>query len=91
MSNEIFHFKGPGYTIGFKSNWFPSKFVQFDFHEEVVLNGLVITTSKENYLKRFRVRANRDLNDPHILSNEEPIVNRNLVRIARVINDAKVM
>ena len=69
-----------GYIVGFQSTWLSNKFVQFDFHEEIVLNGLIITTTKENYLKNFRVRANKDLNDPNLLSDDDPIVKRNLVR-----------
>ena len=74
--------QGPGYIVGFKHNGFPSKFLQFDFHEEVVLNGLVMTTSKEHYVKSFRVRANNDLNDPDILTNNNPIVHRDSVSVA---------
>ena len=50
-----------------------NKFVQFEFHEEVVISGMIITTYKDYALKKFRVRANNDLNNPNLLTVPNPI------------------
>ena len=48
----------------------------------MVLNGLIVTTYKEYALKSFRVRANKNLNNPHLLSELDPIVKgKNVVSI----------
>ena len=55
--------------------------MEFEFHEEVVLNGLVLTTYAGHGLRRFRVRANNDLNNPYLLTAKKyPIMANNLVR-----------
>ena len=50
-----------------------NKYVQFEFHEEVVISGMIVTTYQGNSLKSFRVRANNDLNNPHLLTVNDPI------------------
>ena len=50
-----------------------NKYVQFEFHEEVVISGMIVTTYQGYSLKRFRVRANKDLNNPHLLTVNDPI------------------
>ena len=50
-----------------------NKYVQFEFHEEVVLNGMIVTTYQGYHLKSFRVRANNDLNNPHLLTVNDSI------------------
>ena len=71
----------PGLLLAF--DWLKrpaNKFVEFEFHEEVVLNGLVLTTYAGHGLRRFRVRANNDLNNPHLLTAKKyPIMEDNLV------------
>ena len=55
--------------------------MEFAFHEEGVLNGLVLTTYAGHGLRRFRVRANNDLNNPYLLTAKKyPIMTNNLVR-----------
>ena len=66
--------QGPGQFFAFgevkrKAN----KFVQFEFHEEAVLTGMIVTTYKDFGLKSFRLRANNDLNSPQLLTVKEPI------------------
>ena len=50
-----------------------NKFVQFEFHEEAVVTGMIVTTYKDFGLKSFRLRANNDLNSPELLTVEDPI------------------
>ena len=57
-----------------------NKYVQYEFHEEVVLNGIRVTTYKGHGLRRFRLRANNDLNNPHLLTMKEPIMRNNMVK-----------
>ena len=59
-----------------------NKYVQYEFHEEVVLNGMRVTTYKGQALRRFRLRANNDLNDPHLLTVSEPIMRNNMVGLS---------
>ena len=66
--------QGPGDFYAFgevkrKAN----KFVQYELHEEAVITGMVVTTYKDFGLKKFRLRANNDLNTPHLLTVKEPI------------------
>ena len=56
-----------------------NKYVQYEFHEEVVLNAIRVTTYKGHGLRRFRLRANNDLNNPHLLTMKEPIMRNNMV------------
>ena len=51
-----------------------AKFIQFDLPQLYVLSGIVLTTDKTNYLKSFRVRANRKLNHPSTLSEKYKLV-----------------
>ena len=95
-STSIFFFilflqEGPGLFLAFKL-WRPAnKYVQFEFQEEVVLNGLIVTTYKDYALKSFRVRANKNLNNPHLLSEDDPIVKgKNEVRELRIKNCAGI-
>ena len=41
--------------------------MQFNLGEDVILNGLVISTTKANYLQAFRLRASVDKTTPYIL------------------------
>ena len=50
-----------------------NKFVQFEFHEEAVVTGMIVTTYKDFGLKSFRLRANNDLNTPQLLTVKDPI------------------
>lgn len=50
-----------------------NKFVQFEFHEEAVLTGMIVTTYKDFGLKSFRLRANNDPNSPQLLTVKDPI------------------
>lgn len=61
-------FFGFGYT---KTS--ANKYVQFEFHEEVVLSGMILKTYKDHMLRKFRVRANNDFNNPHLLTVDEQI------------------
>ena len=66
--------QGPGELFGFsevkrKAN----KFVHYEFHEEAVVTGMIVTTYKDFGLKRFRLRANNDLNSPQLLTVREPV------------------
>ena len=65
--------EGPGQLVAFQSGD-GNKFVQFNFHEEVILNALRVTTFKDFPLKSFLVRALNDLNDPELFSVDDPIV-----------------
>ena len=71
----------PGLLVAFQEVKRPAnKYVEFEFHEEVVLNGLILTTYSGLGLWRFRVRANNDLNNPHLLTAKKyPIMTNNLV------------
>ena len=66
--------QGPGnfYGFGFVKTS-ANKYLQFEFHEEVVLTGMILTTYKNHMLRKFRVRANNDLNNPHLLTVDDPI------------------
>ena len=50
-----------------------NKYVQFEFHEEVVISGMIVTTYQGYSVNSFRVRANNDLNNPHLLTVNDPI------------------
>ena len=41
--------------------------IQFNFLEDVLLNGMVISTNKDNFLQAFRLRANVDKASPYSL------------------------
>ena len=41
-----------------------TRFIKFHFGEEVLINGILITTKKENALRRFKVSANTRISDP---------------------------
>ena len=46
------------------------RFIKFHFGEEVMINGMLITTNKENAVRRFKVSANTRLSDPFDFSTE---------------------
>ena len=68
------YFQGPGQFFAFDEvKREANKFIQFEFHEETVVTGMIVTTYKDFGLKRFRLRANNDLNSPELLTVREPI------------------
>ena len=80
MSVLQFTPQSQGHFFGFGVVKRPAnKYVQYEFHEEVVLDGIKITTYKGHGLRRFRIRANNDLNNPHLLTVKQPIMRKNLV------------
>lgn len=62
-------FQGPGKLFAFQSRASDDYVVQFDFVEDIVLSGIIITTRKPYFVKQLRVRANLDKNRPNFLSN----------------------
>ena len=40
--------------------------VQFNFAEDIIISGIIITTNKANYVKEMRLRANLDKNFPYL-------------------------
>ncbi len=63
--------QGPGMTIAFESSRVrsPSSYeMQFNFAEDVLLNGMVISINRDNYLRAFRLRANVDKTNPILLT-----------------------
>ena len=74
IETEVEAIKGPGEFLAFgEVKRRANKYVQLEFNEEVVLVGMVITTYKNYGLRKFRVRANNDLNSPSLLTMDEPI------------------
>jgi hypothetical protein len=62
-------FQGPGATIGFATSRATNnqQLIQFTFTEDVILNGMIISTVGTNYLQSFRLRANVDKRRPYLL------------------------
>ena len=58
------------------------KYMKFEFFEEVLLNGMIIVSTEKNYVKKFRVRAVDDINEPSLLSGDVNIVPENVVRLS---------
>ena len=52
-----------------------SRFIKFHFPEEVVVNGMVVTTNYFNTLKSFKVAANTRTSDPHDYTTEPQPLN----------------
>ena len=74
IETEVEAIKGPGEFFAFgEVKRRANKYVQLEFNEEVVLVGMVVTTYKNYGLRKFRVRANNDLNNPSLLTMDEPI------------------
>ena len=68
------YLQGPGQFFAFDEvNREANKFVEFEFHEETVVTGMIVTTYKDFGMKRFRLRANNDLNSPQLLTVREPV------------------
>jgi hypothetical protein len=83
---ELLILQGPGILIALSKFWRPTnKYIQFDFHEKLVLNGMVVTTDRTNYVKNFRIRANKYLNRPHRLSEDDKLVANDKVNLFKLI------
>ena len=74
ISSEVEAIKGPGTFLAFgEVKRRANKYVQLELTQEAVIVGIIITTYKNHTLKKFRVRANNDLNNPSLLTMSDPI------------------
>ena len=91
MSVLQFTPQSQGHFFGFGVVKRPAnKYVQYEFHEEVVLNGIRITTYQGHGLRRLRIRANNDLNNPHLLTMKNPIMRNNLVILQNILQNRNI-
>ena len=75
---------GPGIQWTFEEDLFlgsQEKYIHFDFDKEVLLNGMVVSSTERNYVKEFRIRANEDSNQPNLLSGDIRIIPENVVNV----------
>ena len=74
IKTEVETILGPGTFLAFgEVKRRANKYVQLEFNQEAVIVGMIITTYKNYGLKKFRVRANNDLNNPSLLTMSEPL------------------